>query len=510
MEQAGESLRDTALRLLILVPALGFFLLLLWVNPPFHDEGFIIGPSLASFGLAEYDGFHQYPAFISFFYGFFLKLASLFLPVEGMSAYRVCRLVNIVLYLANAALFYRILLPRLGRRAAFFAMVFLAYSPVGIFSGMVVKTETLNIFIVLFCIRECLKIAGGGVGLLQHLLAGFFAGLLVAVKYNPCLLPVYLASLVLARLNGAGKEEGAFRLLARSLREPGLLYFSLAFVLVAAFSFSIGHGVTARDLAFFQSSDYFAPYPTMMRSAPGFSLFHSRFGYPLLIILPFSLGLVSYLGGWLGLASRAAPRDAAVLFGVFTLFYFLATVSVTLAVMPWNYALMAPFFALCAAAFIKKLGEGAGRRGRARAGRALAGICLALVFYQALSFPIIGYGFVKNIVSVLRIAGSQDKGVMLTSTESTLRREGIPPARIREVVLNRRPEYLFVLDSYLYNFCLYPEDPAYRTQCGFMDELLSGETGYRMVWTNSIWYPFKALFGLDPGLSYTYYLFQRE
>ncbi len=443
-----------------------------------------------------------YPGFPRLFYSFFVWLSKPLLPEAPFVPFVVGRAVNLALYGGAIALFFLTARQYLSRRWSFLAAFLFAFTPVVFFSGVFVKTESLLIVEILLSFYAAGRIVGEPGKLRWHALAGLALGLSVATKFNPFPLLSYAGALM------AVDEPRRFL----KERRP-LLVFALAASAALALSWPGVFHLSDYDPRRFRSDDYFLAAPSAFRSVTeGFAFPYGRVSYAFLFILPLAAGLANYAAAALGLLCRALPRRALIVTGLFSAGYLVFALSFTAWRPAWLFTPLAPFLALAAVFFWKRLWEGwLGRPGRVLA---IVGIPLAIFLssYQYTAVAAAVDGTVKGEIAALRRVRAAGKGVgdVLVLTNAALAlQQGISPVDPAGGVLKKRPAYILILDSYAENFCKYRKSPGYSAQCEFFRRLLSGRAGYREEWSRPVDFPMKT-WTCDPEASFTLHLMQRK
>lgn len=503
------SLKNAALLCAVLAAPVLFFLATALFIPRLPDELYTLGPAMELAGLREYSDMYQYPPFLYLFYALFFKAASFFTAVGLGLALRIGRLVNIALYVASALLLYRTARRYLEGPWALLCVLLFCYCPIIILAGTVVKSESLSILLLLLGIECCLAIAEKRAGRGAHTAAGALTGLLFLVKYNPCLAAPYAVALLLAHSRELPSRQKAREALFSALRDRKLLWYLLALGLTALVVMAAGTVPGPKDVAILKGKAYLAPFPSAFRATDSWNLLYGSMTYPLFILMPAFIGLACYTLGWLGAFSRTVPRALLYCLGAFSLAYFLFFTGVTLVRLPWNYGVLVPFFCFCAVFFIRYAWKRITSRRLLPLKAGALALVLASTLYQSATFPVILWESHEFLIALHRFGIDRDEVAYLTDMECT-RDAGINPRHLKRDLLDKMPDYFYLIDQYRASFCKYADDPDFMRQCVFFNELLAGQTPYRLLWRNDVWFPYRSLFRLDPGFCFNGYLFERR
>ncbi|MFH2100028.1 MAG: glycosyltransferase family 39 protein, partial [Pseudomonadota bacterium] len=441
--------------------------------------------------------FHQeptpskYPPAAPAFFELWLRAADHLLDLASRGpefAFLVARVGNLLLYSVNLLLFFLVARPYLGGRAAILAVGLFALNPVVFYSAVHVKTEGLLLASICLCFLASGRISREPERVSWHALAGASCALAAATKYNGVLPVAYLAAVLVSSSNKSGtRPPGQGKALLR-----GALVFLVSFLgcLVVLWPDFL-HG--GEQLGQWAKDLYFLPGPSWFTAMEGTWVFpYGRFSYPLLFTIPFFMGPLVYLSALAGLFTRSLPRDAAWIWGLFSALYLLVAFLVTRLQYPPAYLPVAPFLTLLAVSFWKKLARSPKKIPKAT-GWFLAGaaILLALVQYPTMR------NISNSVVDATHKArqyveqhGEDNAGLILLMNSSLSLSQGLTPLRLEEGVLNRKPDYILVLDSYLRNFSK-QLNPDYQRQAGLWDKLIQGEAGYEVLWTYPVRYPLQ-------------------
>ncbi len=472
------------------------------------DELSMVSPGVAHI-FGQDPGPSKYPPAAPAYFEAWLRAANLFKGLEQGGpdfAFRVARVANLLLYAANLFLFFLAARLYLKSWALFLACGMFALNPVVFYSAVHVKTEGLLLGSILLCLMASARVSEHPARLFWHALAGAACALGAAAKYNGVLPAAYAAALLVSSPgNGHGPAPGR----KRSLILGATLF--LGFFLGGLTVMWPGFLHAGEQLGQYAKDLYFLPGPSMFTAMEGTGVFpYGRFSYPLLITIPFFMGPLVYLSAWAGIFTRALPGHVAWIWGLFSGLYLLVAFVVTRLQYPPAFLPVAPFLTLSAVALWQKL-AGSRSKGARWAGRLLAGAALLVAVHQYPAMRNISNGVVEGMERARQYTeqhGGKNAELIMLLNSSLTKSQGLSSPRLREGILNRRPDFLLVLDSYLGNFSK-QQDPEYRRQAGLWEELITGDAGYEVAWTLPIRYPLQWL-NPDPESRMTLYFFQRK
>ncbi|MBI5843987.1 MAG: glycosyltransferase family 39 protein [Deltaproteobacteria bacterium] len=471
------------------------------------DEADVIfGPEWSvSRGLPSSAGI--YPGFPHLFFSFFSSIFTPFLPKDPIIApWVVSRAINLALYGLNIAIFFLASRNFLSRPWAFLAALVFALSPGVFFSAIFVKTESLLLLGICASLFFGGRLADDPQQIRWHALLGVCAGLTVAVKFNPFPVLVWAAALWLAR------DRIDFR---RSLSATGI--FILAALASTALMWPGIFDLSAYSAQRFKIDIYFENAPSAFRGVDELFAFpYGRFSYGLCLILPFAAGPLNYLAALVGLMFSAAPKRVLALWGIASACYLLAALWVTLIRPAWLFTPAIPVISIGCVFFWKRIWEGFGKTGMVAAFVGMA-LVVAVSFYQ---YPAAAMGInetikaqAEGLAEAFRLSGQgrplgRDDVLLLTNSGLAVHQRYAAQSPSK-TVMERRPQYILVLDSYLKNFCKYRKNPGYAVQCAFFGRLMEGREGYSPVWTRRIDFPLRS-WSPDPEGSMTVRLLRRN
>ncbi|MEW5734641.1 MAG: hypothetical protein AB1921_07285 [Thermodesulfobacteriota bacterium] len=483
---------------------------LAFVLPPLYDESYLVDPVYAH--LMEGTAYPGVPYPVHLYVFFEILLRAFFLLVTpGLGhAYLLFRLANIALYLASAVFFYRGLRLFSNSRTALLGTFFLAWSPIGVLSVMMVKTEGLQLALITGGLWLCGRIALGRGRKSDYLMAGLLSGALCLVKYDPLLVLSFLAAAFMAKREKPGERApvaGAFR---QTLADRKVWLGLVAYLACVALLVSTRITPTSHELSLVEMTPYFNPHPSILRSVgEGFAFPYGRFSYPLLVFLPLFAGIAVYGAGLAGVVFRSAPASFFIPWGAFAATYLCSLLALTLTRQPWAFTPALPFLAAMAAFFF-------GSPSRGRTGsflkKALLVPAVLLTLYQAALFPVMGYGLSSVIIKTAetRHVEDPDGDLLVLFTNEKTSRSQVDAARLRQDVAERKPAFLLVLSAYGNDFCRHAGKPAYADACAFFQDLAGGRAGYRLLWEEEVFYPLAFVFSRDPGLRLVFDLYREE
>jgi hypothetical protein len=168
-----------------------------------------------------------------------------------------------------------------------------------------------------------------------------------------------------------------------------------------------------------------------------------------------------------------------------------------------------PFIIIGTVLFWRFVAEKIRNKGWENGGKIWATIPLLIALVQYPMYSDIAYQYHENLVFLngeileeIRPVNKNDLWALVLSSQN----KNYSWENLDDDIKIKRPKYIFALDSLFFNYCKYKKI-NYQRQCEYFKRLLQGKENYKVVWKNSVNFPFKFLFS-DPELSQTFYLFK--
>lgn len=445
--------------------------------PLVPDETDILAPAIS---LASGKGWQagKYPDFPYLFYGVIFRLAFFFgLKGQGL-LFALARLSNLGLFACSGLLFLACSRRYLDGAWRSLALALFLSSPVVLFSGVYVKSESIllcGVLLAFFFAQKCLDRPRA---LWPAVACGIATAVCLATKYNIFAVLFFAAALVTSRRSRA--------LPGQALLRPALCFIA-AFLLSAVF-FWPGVFLVFAERAALSGDLYFSDLPSPFRAVDGFFSFpYGRLANPLLVIAPVSLGIFQYLAGLIGFFSASLKKGFPALALPFFLCHLAAMILATANQFPWLFSPLAPFLALGAAGLLARLPR--------RVLPAALSAALALSLYQAPAVLQLVGNVQGALVRAHRDARQEGKADLIILVNSALtRRADLDSRALDREVAARRPRFILAYDAYTENFCKNAGDPDYERQCAFLRALGSGRAGYRILWSKESEFALQCLF----------------
>jgi hypothetical protein len=435
--------------------------------------------------------------------------------------------VNAVVVAADAFLFCLAARSYLERSWAVLATLVFCCMPGVFFSGVVLKTESLQLLEVLAAMIATNRLADGDESLRWHVVAAVAAALALATKLNPMPLFMYLSCVVVMRF---------------SLKRPVSMKASAVFAVSFAIAILLGWRnlwTFGEVIKYWERDIYFQSGAAFLGAVPELLAFpYGRYSSFFLTTLPAMAGFGVWVLFWPALALRTIPTRLLLILGVSVLLHLAVALSFTRLRWPFSFTPVAPFFVLGAVSLLRRMYRMEYSKSRLLWPMAacvlaagLAGFsfqsreCMTGMYYGYFK-PVREFDNVKFRMSDPYETGENDPArgrgagggrspssmLLLGGYTMKFRTQDRPTEReddsnpIRKIVESRRPANILLIDSYLLNMCKYRDNPVYADNCIFFRELVEGRAGYRVHTIRSAEFPSKQLF-FDPELrSFTYYL----
>ncbi len=498
MQMVSEKLVSRALlTALLIVIAFSCWQFAMSTPMIFPDDYDIVDPALNHMKGIPYP-ILKYPTFSFMFYEFFFRYFS-FLQGD-MGPYYFSRAINLGLFLVILVMFYFIVLPYLGRIWAVFAVFLFVLTPNMFFMGVIVKTEGLIIFemfIVMICVQKLKK---NPENVWLHIIAGIACGLAVATKMNPVLPAIYFAGLTSSSLHSVNSFYNRLKTLVKD--KNVWLFFAVMAVTIPLTWTNIWHFQFPVEPL--KIDAHFNPNPTACRVVDEFFAFpYGRYSNAFLRAFPISVGVINYIAAWLALVFRVADRRTFYEWGLFPACYLAVALNATLIQANNMFMPCVPFIILWSVLFWKKIHDN-NKNMVLQTFRAL-GIAAAILIslFQYSSHAVRHHSYFDIYYSTFALSENNEVLYLTDSSKTTL--AGIDAKHIDEFINIEQPQYIFLLDSYFYNFCKYRNNSDYKRQCDFFKRLCSERTDYEIVWKKQAEYPMGWL-DYDPEASCTFYL----
>ena len=404
----------------------------------------------------------RYPSFPFWLHGAFLWLfGGLDRPEASLG---IARVVNATVFGLFAAASYQLLRDIAPRRYALLGVSMLVTMPVVVSSAFLVKTENLLLLELVVALLALRRIEETPDSLRWHVVAAIAAGLGITTKLNP--LPALLYLLQWVRLWRTQR--------APALRRAGA--FGLVFVAVILGTWT-NLWIFDDIVRGWATDPYFQPNAAPFRAVDEWLAFpYGRYSSFFSVSVPLGLGwpLMGLFAAALALRTQDAwTRDVV---GLGSLLYLVVSLHGTLLRVPFSFIVLFVYPILV----VTSLGP--------RLGRWAVPIAAVCVLY--------GVWFFHDVQRLGDIEGAlraRTRAVSNTAEPLLLvqPRSAEPDHRsIRARVDAERPVAIAVFSSYFANMCKYRENPLYRENCSYYEELLRGEAGYEVV--DEIPYPCRA------------------
>lgn len=436
-----------------------------------------------------------YPNFSKLFYSFFIWIGGLISwEIDGRI---VARFVNSCLLPINGLLYFFVLRRFFPIIWCFLGVLLFCLSPGVFLSSVIVKTESLLLFELLFCTLAAYKYidCNPNKEFLWSALLGFLTFLPFVTKFNPIFPAIYLGALL---LKGKG-IKGAWD----NQRKNIFIYtsiFILSFLIFLPWNYEILKNIiierNSKDL-------YFLDMPNPSRAVEGFFSFpYGRFVFPIISVIPICLGVINYLGLLGNIFLRKNFKDPLLLFGPFLLLYFIFSCTITLTRYPWMFTPMIPFLLVFSLHFWKNLIEGISKN-RIKIG--ITFLIIVMIQYQLIQFKDLSIGFFNFVDPPLpprirKILNTKDVVTFKFNSEENYKKWDA-------ILLNKNVKYILFYDQLLKNICEYKKDPDYIRICFELTSLVEEKRGFKIIWKKTI---SKTRFTSDLGFDFDTKIFFLE
>jgi len=330
------------------------------------------------------------------------------------------------------------------------------------------------------------------------------SGLTVTTKYYPMAPIIYIISVF-----GSDhyQQLSIKKRLRNFLTTKGFYIFSVTSILTIFVSWTNLWDYNTQIIEGFKGFDpYFVNAPTFMRCVDEWLAFpYGRFSYPLIVILPLGMGLITYLMMLASLFTRSIPRDMFLILGIPAILYFILFSFMTLMRGPYNFSVCLPFIIVSATGFLNKYIVQKIKKKWLKTA-IIVGL-MGITAYQAPVLKIIWQRFSYYCqANTIFISQAQlPKQMVWFFTNESTKVAGLDISDFEKSLIEQKPEYLFVLTSYFHNFCKYKS--AYEINCKYFDKLLNGNSIYSVRWEDYTDYPMSTFFKwIDPDLEFGFIL----
>ncbi len=482
--------------LLGLLPFIAIFLAIKFIfsSNIFFDEKNIIGPIKGHLLGHPYPPL-IYPTFSFIFFEYFFKIFSFFTPTLDLSVF--CRTANAVLLGVNFFLFYAAMERYLEKSWRLLGAWAFVLSPGVFYSGVVVKTESLQLMEILLALWICNKAMKYPKQIKWPILSGIISGLAVSTKYNPSLFLIYPLSQIFTV-----KEQNIHSFLKSRNFWSFLICFTLSVLLTWTTLWKL--------LAFLFSNNsftdvYFVNHPTSAQAVNEWLAFpYGRYSYAFIIIFPFIVGIPNYLGFFLGIFK--IPRNFLIIWGGFTIFYLIIILNFTLMRLPHLFTICLPFVVAGSLFFWRNIYF----KLKFKSLRIL--LFLLLFIWPLAHFSDLAISTRKIIevemIELTKIVQKlgRDNIFFLLNNLNTQQVNQVPGNNLANAIISRKPKYVLALNTYMDSFCRYKNNPDYKNQCLFFQKLKSGGENYKTSWSKSVSFSYMGIINLE----HEYYLFERN